>query len=272
MLYFVATPIGNLKEITFRAVEVLKTADIIYAEDTRHSRILLDEYEIDKPLRSYQKFSERAKTDEIVRELESGKNVAVISDAGMPLVCDPGAILVGVLIEKGLEYTVISGACAAVNAVILSGLSAAIFTVAGFLPEKKIDRDKLLDNLKNLESTLIFYVPPHDVLRATAYLHEKLGARKFAVVREISKKFETVTRGILGGNAEIVLKGEMVVVVEGASGQVGGGGQSIAERLENLIASGTDKKEAVRITAKEMQIPKSVVYAESLKLKKDNKL
>ena len=193
-----ATPIGNLKEITYRAVEVLSSSDFIYAEDTRHSAILLNEYGIKAPLISYQKFNERSRCAEIISKLKSGKTVSVISDAGMPLISDPGNILSAELVRENIEYSVVSGPCAAVNALVLSGLDTSSFYMAGFLPQKNSAKKAALDKIKNIEATLVFYCAPHDIKETLSLLYSALGERNVSVVREISKKLETVHRGILG--------------------------------------------------------------------------
>ncbi len=271
MLYFVATPIGNLKEITFRAVEVLKEVDLIYAENPRHSLVLLNEYGIKKSVYEYQKWNERAKVKEIIAFLQSGKNIAIISDAGMPLISDPGGVIVGELIANNCEYTVVSGACALVNAVILSGFDSASFCMLGFLPQKKSERANLLAMYKKLPSTLIFYVSIHDVDKDLSFLHEFLGERKFAVVREISKKFESVTHSVLGSKVEIIKKGELVIVVEGAKKQSSSESfGTIKEHLMSLCGSGLSRKEAVKLVSSERGEPKSVVYAESIDLEFGN--
>lgn len=156
MLYFVATPIGNLKDVSFRAIEVLKSVDEIACEDTRHSLGFLNAYDIKKPLFSYHKFNERESGEKIIEKLKDGKNIAVISDAGMPVISDPGNILAQMLIEEGLEFTVIPGACAFVSALVLSGLDSARFCFLGFLPQKASERREFLDKYKNLDMTLIF--------------------------------------------------------------------------------------------------------------------
>ncbi len=265
MLYIVATPIGNLKEITYRAVEVLKSVDMIYAEDTRHSAVLLKEYGIEKPLFSYQKFSEKAKCAQITDKLSQGKNIALISDAGMPLISDPGFTLVCELKRLNLEYTVVSGACACINAVVLSGMDTSSFYMAGFLPPKNSKRERFLESIASLESTLVFYSPPHDVKDDLLSLYKAFGARKVSVVREISKKFETVHSGVLGESFDLTEKGEMVIVTEGAPAfwQVNKD-ITVKERLCQLIDGGMDKKEAVKAVAKEKGVSKSEIYKESI--------
>jgi 16S rRNA (cytidine1402-2'-O)-methyltransferase len=216
MLYFVATPIGNLKEITYRAVEVLHAVDCVYAENPRRSLTLFNEYGIKKPVFAYERFTEREKTGEIVAKLLAGQSVAVVSDAGMPLVSDPGSVLLEALIAKNLPYTVVSGPCAAVNAVVLSGLGTESFLTAGFLPAKKSDREAKIARFKDTEATLIFYSAVHDIEKDLLFLYQALGSRRAAVCREISKKFEQVVRFTLGEPPALTQKGEFVIVIEGA--------------------------------------------------------
>ncbi len=263
MLYIVATPIGNLGEITYRAVETLKSVDAVLCEDTRRSSVLLAHYGIQKPLVSYQKFTEREKVGYVIERLKNGENLALVSDAGMPIISDPGKILVDELIRNGLDYTVVSGPCALVNAVVLSGLDASAFTMLGFLPEKKKDRERYLDKFKDLTTTLVFYSPPHDIRKNLDFLYERLGDRETAVVREISKMYEEVIRGKLGDFPEFTLKGEFVIVVEGAKEKESALNElSIVEHIDRYIAQGMDKKEALKAVASDRKIPKSLVYAE----------
>lgn len=267
MLFIVATPIGNLGEITYRAVEVLKSVDFIAAEDTRHTAVLLNRYEIKKPMLTYHKFSEKSSVAGIIKYLKEGKDIALVSDAGMPLVSDPGAVLTDALIENGIDYTVISGPCACINAVVLSGLDTSSFLMAGFLPEKPSERKKALDRVCDAECTLVFYSPPHNIMADLEFLYKRLGARRFSVVREISKLHEEVIRGRLGEVPEFTVKGEMVIVVEGAP--------SAAQRLNALtverhfrhyLSMGLDKKEALKRVAADRKVAKSVIYNECMNL------
>lgn len=270
MLYFVATPIGNIKEITYRAVEVLENADVILCEDTRHSSVLLAHFGINKPLLSYQKYNERQRVSEVIDRLKNGENIAVISDAGMPVISDPGHVLLDEVIAEGLEYTVVSGPCAAINALVLSGMDASRFLFVGFLPEKKIDRDKVINKFADVQSTLIFYVPLSDVDKILNYLSEKLGDRRCALVREISKKFEDVTRGTLAHMPEFVHKGEFVLVVEGCKDENKElNSLSVEEHLAFYIGGGMDKKEAVKKVAKDRNVPKSEIYAYAVQSRKE---
>ena len=233
MLYIVATPIGNLGEITYRAVETLKSVDAILCEDTRRTAILLRNYDIARPLVSYQKFSEREKCGYVIDRLKKGENLALVSDAGMPLISDPGKILVDELIKENLEYTVVSGPCALVNAVVLSGMDTSAFCMVGFLPEKKIDRVRHVERFKDLTCTLIFYSPLHNVRSDLQFLFEQLGDRRFAVVIEGAKEKSS----------------ELCET-------------SVVEHVEFYIASGLDKKDAIKKVASERKVAKSLVYSE----------
>lgn len=270
MLYIVATPIGNMKEITLRALDVLKSVDCIAAEDTRHTAVLLNEYKIAKPLVSYQKFNERASAEKLIAMLEEGKDVALVSDAGMPLISDPGWVLVQAVAEKGLPYTVVSGPCALVNALVLSGLPTENFLMVGFLPEKTVDRKRLVDKYKDLACTLIFYSPPHNVTDDLAFLYERLGRRRVAVVREISKLHEEVVRGVLGEPLAFTVKGEMVLVVEGAPERAERltAEMTIEEHIRYYIDAGDDKKTAIKKVAADRKIAKSLVYNVALEMEK----
>lgn len=270
MLYIVATPIGNIQEITYRAVETLKSVDVILCEDTRHSRILLSHYNIKKPLISYQKFNEREKCESIITMLKEGKNIALISDAGMPLISDPGATVVKEAQKQGLEYTVISGPCACINAVVLSSLDTSRFCMVGFLPEKEGERKKTLQLFKDLPATLVFYSPPHDIDKDLNTLYENLGARKVAVVREISKLYEQVCVGTLGEEMEFMRKGEFVIVVEGARPQSESlSTLSVQEHIRHYLDLGKTEKEAVKAVAADRNVAKSIIYAEAVRMKEN---
>ena len=267
MVYFVATPIGNLDEISLRALDVLKSVDLIAAEDTRHTAILLKKYDIKTPLVSYHKFNERETADGLLQKLEAGSDIAVVSDAGMPAVSDPGHVLIDLAIERGADFTVVSGACAAVNAVVLSGLSSRAFAVLGFLPEKKLDRARFVKPYVGMPCTLVFYSAVHDIDADLEFLYETLGARKCAVCREMTKMFETVTRGTLGNMPEIVKKGEFAVVVEGASGESELNKLSVEEHIEHYLKLGHDVKSAVKLVANDRHVAKSEIYKISVNMK-----
>lgn len=267
-VYFVATPIGNLGDITFRAIEVLKNADYIACEDTRHSAILLSHYDIRKPTFSYHKFNENNSADGIIDLVKQGKNVAVISDAGMPIISDPGAILSKKLIELDLPFEVIPGASACVTALALSGLDNTSFTYGGFLPEKKQDRVIFINRLATAETTLIFYSACHNIEKDLDDLYKILGSRKVAVCNDITKKFELTIRGVLGEISVQNSRGEFVIVVEGASVQNALNSLKIEEHIEHYIRTGVSRMEALKLVARDRNISKSEVYKYSLNDKK----
>lgn len=266
MLYFVSTPVGNLKDISLRALEVLKSVDVIACEDTRTSLKLLNHYEIKKPLVAYHKFNETVAAEKIIRDLKDGKNVALITDAGTPVVSDPGNVLTKLLREEGVDYTVIPGATAFVPALILSGLDAQRFAFIGFLPGKKKDREELLARYKNLDMTLIFYSAPHDLFDDLASLFDAFGARKAAVCKEITKLHEGVERITLGDTLAVQEpKGEYVIVVEGGEAEESELlALSVEDHIKHYMKSGMDKKEAMKAVAKDRKISKSEVYKYSV--------
>ena len=266
MLYFVSTPIGNLGDMSIRAIETLNSVDVIACEDTRTSLKLLNHYNIKKPLVSYHKFNERSSGEKILQELSSGKSVAVITDAGTPVISDPGNVLAKLLIESGFEFTVIPGATAFVPALILSGMDASRFTFIGFLPEKKKDAEELLSPYKNIPSTLVFYSAPHDLKRTVAVLYSVLGDRQAVAVKEITKIHEGAERFTLGrGVSEETPRGEYVIVVEGGKAEQNPlNSLSIEDHIKAYIESGMSKMDAVKRVAKERGIPKSEVYKRSI--------
>lgn len=218
-LYLVPTPIGNLKDMTFRAIETLQGADLILAEDTRNSGVLLKHYEINTPMRSYHAHNEHQVTEEIIQQLLSGKTYALITDAGTPGISDPGYLLAKACVENGVEVQALPGATAFVPALTVSGLVSNEFVFIGFLPVKK-GRQTKLNEIKEEKRTLILYESPHKITKTLKDLAAFLGGdRKASLSREITKKFEETLRGTL---AELVLvseqrnlKGEMVLVIEG---------------------------------------------------------
>ncbi len=267
MLYFVATPIGNLDEITFRAIDVLKSVDMIAAEDTRHTAILLGKYGIKNKVVAYHKFNERESVDHLIGELKNGKNIAVVSDAGMPTVSDPGHILIDAAIENGVEYTVISGACAAIDALVLSGLDTRSFTVLGFLPEKNIDRERFVEPYKTVPSTLVFYSAVHDIKKDLKFFYEAFGPRRCAVCREMTKVFETVTRGRLSDELDITEKGEFAVVIEGYDGRSELNDLGVEEHLKRYIDMGLSKNDAIKKVAFDRHVAKSEIYKVAVDMK-----
>ena len=262
MLYLVATPIGNLKEITLRAIEILQEVDYIACEDTRTSKVLLDNYDIHKPLVSYHKFNEAKAGESIIRDLKSGKNIAIISDAGTPGISDPGSIIVDLCKKESLDYTVVSGPSALINAFVLSGYETP-FTFVGFLPDNNSKRDKMLDNLSKVQSTLIFYCSPHSLEEDLKNLYNILGDREICVVREISKKFEEVTFSTLYEGFKSTLKGEFVVLVKMAD-EKNNTTLDLDKNLQILLDMGLTKTEASKVLAKVTGMKKSDIYKSTL--------
>jgi 16S rRNA (cytidine1402-2'-O)-methyltransferase len=219
MLYVVATPIGNLDDITLRALEVLKSVDVIAAEDTRHSGNLLRHFEIRKPLVSYHEHNEAMRSEELARRLEAGENVALITDAGMPGLSDPGARLIRKCIERGLPYTIISGVSAILTALVGSGLGADAFCFRGFLPVKSGQRERELRAAAEREETSIFFESPYRILKTLAASAELMPNRQLCVARELTKKFEEFRRGtaaeLLAHYGAHPAKGEITLVISG---------------------------------------------------------
>ena len=275
MLYFVSTPIGNLKDISYRAVEVLSSVDVIACEDTRTSLKLLNRYDIKKRLVAYHKFNEKTECEKIIAMIEDGLNVAVISDAGTPLVSDPGNALAKELHARGIPYTVVPGATAFTSALLLSGLDSDRFSFIGFLPEKKNEAEKLLEPYINLPSTLIFYSAPHDLKKTISRLYEILGDREAAIVKEITKIHEEVIRTTLCAAAEKYadggLKGEIVLIIAGAKPEEKEqmAVEQAVEEAKKFIASGDSASEAAKKAAKLSGHKKGDIY-KLLQGEKDN--
>ncbi len=271
-LYIVATPIGNLEDITLRAIRVLKEVDIIAAEDTRHTRNLLNRYEIDTPLTSYHDHNKEEKGPVILAQLLEGKNVALVSDAGTPGISDPGYFLINIAADQKIPIVPIPGATAAVAALSVSGLPTDRFVFEGFLPAKHNARNKRLKELASEERTLIFYEAPHKIVKTAADMLEILGDRRAVLTRELTKIHEETIRGMLSEIhrrlQEGTIKGEFTIIVHGAAGSPGHEAISPEEYLKNLMLHrGLSKKDAVSAAAEELGLPKREVYAASLKMK-----
>lgn len=260
MVYFVATPIGNLTEITYRAVETLNAVSAIFCEDTRHSQILLNKYGVAKPTYSYHKFNEKKSLDFLLSFCERGEDIAVISDAGMPCINDPGNLLVNELVKRNLPYTVVSGPSAFVNAFVLSGYQPP-FTFYGFLPEKRNDRDALLDTSVGVA---IFYLSVHDVKENMAYLCQRLGNRPCCLVKEISKLHEKATFCHLSDEIEED-KGEFVLVVDRMAEANPLCNLTVEEHLQYYQKGGMPKNQAIKQVAQDRNVPKNEIYKQTLK-------
>ena len=259
MLYLIATPIGNLKEITLRAVEILESVDYIACEDTRNSRVLLDNYNINKPLVSYHKFNENKSGNDIIEDLKKGKDIAIISDAGMPGISDPGNIIVNMCQKQNIDYTVISGPSALINAFVLSGYETP-FTFVGFLPDNNTKKNKLLDNLSSVNSTIIFYCSPHSIASDLEHLYKAFGDREICVVREISKKFEEVNFSTLAEGYNGTVKGEFVVLVRARNQEVKESNNDIDAHIQTLLDMGLAKTDISKIMSKLTGKTKDEIY------------
>jgi 16S rRNA (cytidine1402-2'-O)-methyltransferase len=217
-LFIVGTPIGNLEDITLRALRVFREADCIAAEDTRHTGHLLSHFQICKPLISYHEFNEAKRADELVRRLRDGESVALVSDAGMPTISDPGRRLIQAAADAGISVEVVPGPSAITMAVAVSGLRAERFLFYGFLPHKSAQRHKALSALAPLPHALVFFESPYRLAKSVADMHAILGNRRAAITRELTKKFEEIMRGNLAELAKRLenrtIKGEITVVVE----------------------------------------------------------
>lgn len=268
MLYFVATPIGNLKDISYRAIEVLNSVDIIACEDTRNSLKLLNHYNIHKKLIAYHKFNEDNSANGLIDLLNQGKNIAIISDAGMPVISDPGEKIIQKLKQNNIEYTVIPGANAGLCGLILSGLDASRFTFVGFLPDDKKEFNNLMLEIKDYKTTLLFYVAPHDVININKKLFSVLGSRRAVLVNEITKLYEKTYSFILGEEIDFEPKGEYVLVVEGSKTANINDllALSIKDHLIYYINLGEKKADAIKKVAKERGLNKNEVYQIALTL------
>ena len=267
MISFVATPIGNLKDITLRALEALRSADAVFCEDTRRTLGLLNHYEIRKPLYACHKFNEREAAQHILALSREGKQVCVVSDAGMPVVSDPGREVCRILKEAGEPYTVLPGANAALCALILSALPAERFTFVGFLPEKRGERAALLARYAAACETLLFHCAPQDVDGYVSDLFAAFGERRACAVREITKLHEESVPFLLSEGLPGEKRGEYVLIVEGASPAENPlNALSVGEHVRAYMQQGLDKKEALKRTARDRGISKSEVYREALDL------
>lgn len=266
-LYLVPTPIGNLSEISSRIKESLEGADVIACEDTRNSGLLLSRINIKKPLIAHHEHNQKTSIEKILSLLEEGKKVAVISDAGYPLVSDPGAALVRAVIEKDIPVISMSGPNAAINALVASGLDCSHYTFYGFLSNKSNARKKELETLKEMPFTLIFYEAPHRIEEMLKDLLEVFGNRKICLARELTKLHEQYLRGTI---CEVLahvegLKGEMVVVVEGAPKKEGVSLEEALAEAKGLIDSGMKTKDAMKEIANKYSLSKNQLYNAYLK-------
>lgn len=264
-LFICPTPIGNLQDITLRVLEVLRQVDLIAAEDTRQTRKLLTHFQIKKELTSYHEHNERSKGPGLVEQLKSGRQIALVSDAGMPGLSDPGHRLVKACLEENIAFEVLPGPSAAITALVLSGLPTASFIYLGFLPRKQGERRKLLKEAASEPRTLVFYESPHRVESSLRNIYDILGNRKMVIARELTKKFEEVLRGtvqeILARVEKKPPKGELVLVVSGSEQtHLVPPAAKLREMVVVEMAAGLSKKEAIKKLSGQLRISKKIVY------------
>ncbi len=265
VLYLIATPIGNLDDITLRAIKTLKEADLIAAEDTRHTLKLLNHLEISKPMISYHRHNEEFRCEYLIKELKEGKNIALVSDAGTPGISDPGEEIVKECIKEEIKIVPIPGACAMVNALISSGISTKEFCFYGFLPLNKKNRKEKLEEIKNINKTVILYEAPHKIKNTLEYLEKVLDKdRKVVLAREITKIHEEFIRGNIDEILSKVdnLKGEMVLIIEGNHKEKENElcDLSVEEHYKYYEEQGLEKKEIIKKIAKDRNVNKNEIY------------
>lgn len=272
-LYLVATPIGNLEDMTFRAIRILKDADLIAAEDTRHTRKLLTHFDISARLVSYHDHNQEASGRELIRLLESGSQIALVSDAGIPAISDPGAELVAEAVRRQIPVVPIPGANAALSALIVSGLPTARFLFVGFPPRSRKEQEQLLDSVEKETGTLLFYESPHRLKKTVETIAARWGDRRMAIVRELTKRYEEVIRGTAQACLAILEQhpplGECCIVLEGRSGLAGDQAGpddawwvalSYADHVGHYEAQGEPRKEAMKSAAKDRGVSRREIY------------
>lgn len=277
--YICATPIGNLDDITIRGLNTLKEVDLIAAEDTRHTRKLLSHYNIHKPLTSYHEFSNEKKSNYILQHIKDGKDVALVSDAGMPGICDPGYEIINLMIDNNITVIPIPGVSALTAALAVSGFEMSKFVFEGFLPKKKTERKRLFIKLKDEKRTIIFYESPHRIKDTLNIMLNTLGNRRIVICREITKKFEEISRGLLSEiidrKKEQEIKGELTIVLEGFQSNDNGvevkleedALEEIKKKMKNYLKKGYYNKDIVKLITQEYDIQKNWVYQNIIKIK-----
>lgn len=269
-LYVCATPIGNLEDITLRALRVLRECDAIACEDTRHSAALFFKYDIKKPLIAYHEHNEQGCSEELLNRIENGQSIVLVTDAGMPCISDPGYIVVKKARERGLNVTVLPGASAGICALVLSGMKCDRFVFEGFLPKTSKERKARLEALKNEQRAVILHESPHHLEKTLEELSAILGSRKIAVAREITKLHEECLVFPLNEYRENLpnIKGEFVLVLDSDenAGKISYEDVSVKDQVSELLNSGMDKKTAVKTVAQRLNKSKNEVYMEAIDL------
>lgn len=261
-LYLIPTPIGNLDDITLRAIHVLKEVEVVFSEDTRVTALLLNHLNIKKKLISNHEYNERENKDKLLEYLKNGYSVGLVSDRGTPVISDPGYELAQVAIENHYNVVSLPGATALIPALTVSGIEPMPFLYYGFLNSKESKRKKELENLRNIKYTMIFYEAPHRITKTLEEMLEILGNRKISISREITKKFEEVYRGTIQDVIEETkeIKGEIVIVVSGNKEEISYDDLSIEDHVNLYIKNGLNSKEAIKKVAEDRNIKKSEVY------------
>jgi len=272
-LYICGTPIGNLEDITLRSLKTLRKVELIAAEDTRHTRKLLNHYNIEKPLTSYHEFNEEKKSNTILEYLINGQDVALVSDAGMPGICDPGFQIINLVIKNNIQVIPVPGVTALTTALVISGFEISNFVFEGFLPKKKTEREKIFSILKKEKRTIVFYESPNRIKDTLNIINETIGDRRIVITRELTKKFEEIKRGHI---SEIIneiccqnIKGELTVVLEGFKKKEEGAdswtentelADEIKKKMKNYLKKGYYNKDIVLLITSEYDVPKNWVY------------
>ena len=278
ILYICGTPIGNLEDITIRALRILKEVKLIAAEDTRHTKKLLIHYQINTKVTSYHEYNKFKKAPYLVEILKNGQDIALVSDAGMPGISDPGYVLINLALNNNIKIIPIPGVSALITALVVSGLPTDKFVFEGFLPRKIKERKKYFQSIKNEERTIIFYEPPHRLKRALKDMLEILGDRKIVIARELTKKYEEIIRGkltpVLSEINTKEIKGEITLIVQGGIKEKGNDtidflkDECIMEKyLRKLKNQGYSNKDIIKIAQEKLNIPKNLIYKKLLEMK-----
>lgn len=277
ILYICGTPIGNLEDITFRALRILKKVKLIAAEDTRHTKKLLNYYQINTKVTSYYEYNKFKKAPYLVERLKDGQEIALVSDAGMPGISDPGYVLINLALKNDIKIIPVPGVSALITALVVSGLPTDKFVFEGFLPRKIKERKKYFKSIENEERTIIFYETPHRLKKALKDMLDTWGDRKIIIARELTKKYEEIIRGKLSQVLNEIntkeMKGEITLVVQG--GKRGKENDTInllkrecimEEYLKKLKNQGYSNKDIIKITQEKLNIPKNIVYKKLLEM------
>ena len=277
-LYICGTPIGNLEDITLRVIKILKEVKFIAAEDTRHTKKLLDHYQINTKVTSYYEYNKFKKAPYLVEILKNGQDIALVSDAGMPGISDPGYVLINLALKNNIKLIPVPGVSALITALVVSGLPTDKFVFEGFLPRKIKERKKYFKSIENEERTIIFYEAPHRLKKALKDMLEILGDRKIVIARELTKKYEEIIRGnliqVLSEINTREIKGEITLIVQGGSKDKGNAIIDflmkeciIEEYLNKLKMQGYSNKEIIKISQEKFSIPKNIIYKKLLEIK-----